>query len=72
MESQLFDWKDWDQVDTMVFTFTLPKLKVQIGEYPPGTEFKYATIDYERGKLEFYQEGLDPVAKFNLTLLVAP
>lgn len=43
METELFDWEDWDgDHDCMIFYNVT--LKVQIGEFPPGTKFNRADI----------------------------
>lgn len=51
MERQLFSWENWDMIDTMAIRFEDVKLKVQIGDFPAGTQFECATIDFDIGLL---------------------
>ena len=53
MEKELFDWKEWDLIDTACFAFYQVTLKVPIDRFPIGTQFEIANIDYEEGKVEF-------------------
>jgi len=55
MEESFFFWEGWDAQDTMAFTFYKVKLKRDIGNFPAGTEFDSAFVDYEKGVLEFYR-----------------
>jgi hypothetical protein len=57
MEKLLFDWCEWEVLDTMVFLFTEPKLVVNIGPYEIGEVFEYATVDYGYGTLTLGKDG---------------
>ncbi|GAA6622794.1 hypothetical protein [Scytonema sp. NUACC26] len=75
MEKQLFTWDGWDEVVNTAFFFYNPTLIKQIGEFPIGRKFKSAMVDFENGKLEFYDENDDKddwklVATFDLELRV--
>ena len=69
MEKQLFDWISWDELDTVEMFYEVT-LKIDIGEYKAGTAFDYAAVDYEKGLLEFYDDGDEPIASFKLKLIV--
>ena len=45
LENQLFEWKEWDELDSSVLEFTGIKLVRPIGMFPAGTEFDYAVFD---------------------------
>lgn len=65
MEKELFDWAGWDgDAQQMMFYDTV--LKVQIGEYPPGTKFDSASIGFISGELKFCDADGTEVATFNL------
>lgn len=50
-ENQIFNWENWDQHDTCCFGFNNVELVIQVGEFPAGTKFSYATVDYEHSML---------------------
>lgn len=61
MERELFSWTGWDG-DSECMVFYDPVLKVQIGEYPPGTKFDSASVlvnqdGSESGVLQFHNKG---------------
>ncbi|BAY20753.1 hypothetical protein NIES2100_04970 [Calothrix sp. NIES-2100] len=51
IQSQLFDYKDWDQADTMCFQFYDVILKIDIAEFKVGTKFHCVYIDFSKSKL---------------------
>lgn len=53
MEKELFEWTTWQEDGVGIFTFNVVKLVKQIGEYPIGTEFDCAFLDFQTGELEF-------------------
>lgn len=58
LENQLFSWMDWDgNHETM--SFYEVELKVQIGDFGPGTKFGCATIFYQDARLELY--NINPI-----------
>lgn len=67
MEKNIFDWDGWDQHDTMAFSFTDVTLKVPVGEFPAGTKFPFANVDYENGTMEFCEED-DTCHQFRMNL----
>lgn len=66
MESQFFECSGWDQHDTMCFGFYDAVLKVQVGQFPAGTKFESAMMDYEKGEMTFenYNEDGSPKETF--------
>lgn len=51
MEKKIFDWEDWDEIETGVYQFTNITLKCQVGKFSPKSKFGYATIDYNKATL---------------------
>lgn len=68
MEKQLFEYEDWDVVDTMLFSFYNVILVQQIGDFPIGSKFESACINYETGELTLYEKEIEH--KFTLSLVV--
>lgn len=64
MESQLFDWENWDIMDTMDFIFYNCTLKQDIGKYKTGEKFESININYSNGELTINEE------KFKLKLVI--
>lgn len=48
LDSKLFDWKGWDQLDTMSFIFYNCVLIEDIGSFKKGEKFSSISIDYEK------------------------
>lgn len=65
MEKQLFDWENWDTVDTMVFQFYNCVLKKDIGSHKVNDPIDYIVVNYEDGYLEIKD------VKYPLTLNVS-
>lgn len=70
MEQRFFKWTGWDQHDTMAFSFTSIELVAPMGDFPVGTKFDSAFVDYEKGFIELC-EGED-VFSFDMIVTVAP
>lgn len=82
LECQLFSWDGWDG-DHECMTFYDPILKVQIGKFPAGTKFDFATILFDKGVLQLGNHGPEQTdghhkfretvytAEYNLKLTVA-
>lgn len=71
MEKQLFTWQSWDIVDVGHFNFYEIVTKVQIGEIPVNSIFEFATVDYTKGILEFFDEDAQTVLhRFYLQLVI--
>ena len=49
MEKQVFDWEDYDEVDTAVFNFYDCTLKAQIGKYVVGSIFSSICVNFDEG-----------------------
>jgi hypothetical protein len=58
METQLFDWKNWDSWDFAVNVYYDCTLKVPIGPYAAGTKIDTISVDFEQGFVELYGRGL--------------
>lgn len=73
-ETQMFDWKDWDQLDTFAFAFYNVTLTIKIGEYDIGTHFDFADVDYENSLVNFYlnEKGDDPVLQMTMKVQLVP
>lgn len=56
LENQLFAWKNWDG-DHECMIYYNPVLKVQIGKHPVGTKFDCATILFDKGVLQLFNNG---------------
>ena len=61
MENQLFDWKNWDVIDTMDFFFYDCELLVPVGKHPAGAKIKSIAMMYSSGVMEFYNDAQDTV-----------
>lgn len=78
MEGQFFSWEEWDEQDMCVLMFYDVTLKVPIKDIPAGTKFPWASVDYQKGKMEFYKKNekdeLEVYSTFDigLTVLDAP
>ena len=49
MERKLFDWEDYDILDTLVIHFYNCKLKKDIVEFKAGSEIDCITLDQQDG-----------------------
>lgn len=56
MEQELFEWKEWDQYDTMFFTFHNCTLRKDIGGFKVGDFMECINVNYEDGVLELIQD----------------
>lgn len=56
LERQIFDWEGWDQFDTTGLNFYNVTLKVPVGEFPAGTKFSSADVDFGRSVMSLYVE----------------
>lgn len=68
MEKELFEWKEWDPMDTLVLCFYNCTLIKQIGKFPPGFQTSAITMDYEEGKISIYLEDSDTTVSYKLNL----
>lgn len=72
MEQRFFKWNGWDQHDTMTFSFTNVELVAPMGDFPVGTKFDSAFVDYEKGIIEFFDYSDNVAASFDMIVTVAP
>jgi hypothetical protein len=70
METDLFDWVEYDVLDVDAFSFQDITTKVQIEDIPAGTQFECATISFSTGTLTFSDASFTTVRKFKLKLAV--
>lgn len=71
MEGQLFNWTDWDGcMYDSIYQFYNVVTKVSIANYPPGTEFDCAVVDYENGILQFLTGSGELISEHELILVV--
>ena len=68
MERKLFDWEDYDILDTLVIHFYNCKLKKDIVEFKAGSEIDYITLDYDKGLITL-QDG-DEICTYELSLQI--
>ena len=70
MEKELFYWTGWDQGDTASFTFYNVELRQTIGDFPAGTKFGCAFVDYENSALQLVEwgDGGEPDKYFDFKL----
>lgn len=57
MEDALFGSEDWAVLDTTHLVFYDVELVRQIGDYPVGTKFESASINYSTGELELWPDN---------------
>lgn len=60
IEAQLFTWQDIEEVDFVFFQFYDVVTKVQIGQYPVGSEFKVVVVNFEHGFIEVFPNENSP------------
>ncbi len=69
MEKQLFSWEEFEDVNSACFNFYNCILKEDIGEYKEGESFDIINVDFEKGRIELYNnESGDIEAQFELKL----
>lgn len=70
METKLFSWDGWDEVDCMAIMFYNCVLKVQIGNYPVGYTLPCISIDFNKGELSTWEdiEGKEIMHTFEISL----
>lgn len=56
LESQLFDWTDWDELGTGVLQFTDIILNRDIGLFKKGAKFECAIFDMQESTLTLVAE----------------
>lgn len=72
MEQQLFTWDGWDKLDDRTLMFYDVITVVELPGIPKGTKFYIADIDYDVGKLQFWNDtGGRVIHTFDLLLTVS-
>lgn len=66
MEEELFEWKEYDEVDTMVHMF------INVTRKTDGKKFDFANINYQTGILEYGMVHQGVVEKYKLSFNVSP
>lgn len=69
LESQLFYWENWDEMDVNCLQFYDVELVVPIGEFPVGHKFPTAFFDSANSIVAFYDEN-NKETKFHLKISV--
>ena len=73
IETQLFDWESWSEIETGVFNFSNIILKIKLREFRPGKRFSNVVVDYQTSTITFYESIHDPSGhKFPLSLSILP
>lgn len=70
MESNIFSWKNWDQVDPGQLSFIDCILKIDVGRYKAGTEIHKITIYFDAGRMSFYDKYGAEIKRSKLSLNV--
>lgn len=68
MIDKLFTYTECDEIDQLVIVYENIELVCSIGEFPHGSFFDFATIDYQKGLLTLNWDGQE--SKYPLTLQV--
>lgn len=69
MENQLFEWKGWDEIDTMAFYFYDCTLKKQVGKFKAGNHFDSIAMMYDKAIIQL-ERGGEVVGTYELVLRV--
>lgn len=69
MEKQLFDWKDWDEMDFLVVEFYNCTFNTDVGKYKKGDKVSSILMDYSNGTIKIY-ENLDTCVEYELSFLI--
>lgn len=68
MEERLFDWEEYDIIDTLIMQFYNCKLKEDIIEFKAGTEIDCITLDYDRGLITLQDK--DKICTYNIKITI--
>lgn len=68
MEKELFNWEEWEQIDTLIVSFDKCVLNKDCGSWKKGSMLDKILMDYEHGKMTFYLENA--ATNFNLKFLI--
>ena len=66
MFKDIFNFEDWDQLDTNIFIYYDVDFKQDFGLFKRGSSYKTMTIDYDEGTITIYKDNdeIDIVQKF--------
>ncbi len=64
METELFSWVNWDEIDTGIHQYGQITLEVPVGCFNSGEMFDTALIDTQSGKLTLFRREIE--FKFHL------
>lgn len=68
MERELFDWCEWDSLDTGVLQFTGCTLKVPIGQFKTGELVPVIIVSFEAGILQLVAKDGALISQHNIHL----
>jgi hypothetical protein len=71
LEKQMFDWEEYDTVDTMVLQFYNAVLKQDIGNYTRGTTIECIVFDVEHAKMRFFTNDGTLLDEFDLSISIS-
>lgn len=69
METQLFNWIKWDQLDPMLFMFYDCTFNTDVGKYKKGDTASSILMDYLQGIIQIFDES-DDYVKYKLSFLI--
>jgi hypothetical protein len=68
VERELFNWENWDLLDTGVFQFMDITLVKDIGRLKKGERYAQAVLSFQEGTLEIYDGKNWLIDRFKLSL----
>ena len=69
METQLFNWIKWDQLDLMIFMFYDCTFNTNVGKYKKGDTASSILMDYSQGIIQIFDES-DDYVEYKLSFLI--
>lgn len=70
MERELFDWENWDSLDTAAMMFYNATLKRDIGPHKVGDKFPSIELDFDYGFVRLYDNNDQILGKYRISLTV--
>ncbi len=71
METDLFSWEEWDEVDGTMNQYYNCTLEINIGDFLAGKTIPVIVLDYASGTLELVDKDNKLISKHNLKLVLA-
>lgn len=68
MEKTIFDWKDWDAIDTFLFNFYNCTFIRDFGPFRAGEEVDVIGINYQAGIITEYDIDGNEIRNVKITL----